>query len=303
MKPILFSLHAAPGLTRSICADGSIEEGNIEHRHFPDRESYIRLHTPVEGRPVVFLCGLDRPDERLVPLLLAADAARQQGAAMVGLVSPYLGYMRQDRAFQPGEAVSAPSFAAILSRHFDWLVTLEPHLHRIASLDEVYAIPTIAAQATEPIGDWIAGHIEQPFLIGPDRESAPWIERIAHHVDCDFAVLDKVRTGDREVAITGSLDGLSASMTPIVVDDIVSSGATMNAILDRIAEHSPAQAVYIAVHALAAQGSGSRAGPAHHARFISCNGVPHPSNQIDIAAPLLSDIHQLLERTQTGPPS
>ncbi len=294
MSALLFSLHAAASLSEQILADGAMEEGLIEHRRFPDGESYIRLHTPVAGRAVILLCGLDRPDERLMALLLAADAARQQGALQVGLVAPYLAYMRQDREFHAGEAVSAASFAAILSRHFDWLVTLEPHLHRIASLDEVFAIPAIAAQATEPIGDWITGHVERPFLIGPDRESAPWIERIARHAGSDYAVLDKERLGDRDVQITGSLDGLHANMTPIVIDDIVSSGATMEAIVGRIAQHSAAPTVYVAVHALAAEKDDADKQARPQARFISCNSVPHPSNQIDISAPLLTEIHKLL---------
>ncbi|TRD11619.1 ribose-phosphate diphosphokinase [Erythrobacter insulae] len=300
MSALLFPLHAAPDLTQRLLDDPVIGQGEIEHRRFPDGESYLRLHTPVRGRKVILLCGLDRPDDRLVTLLLAADAARAQGGTEIGLVAPYLAYMRQDCAFQSGEAVSAQSFAAILSRHFDWLVTLEPHLHRIASLDEVFDIPAIAAQASGPIGDWIASHVAHPFLIGPDRESAPWIRRIARHAECNFAVLDKVRRGDRDVQITGSLEGLHSDMTPVIVDDIVSSGATMAAILDRVASKSSAKALYITVHALTSQTYGAGKIGNHAARFISCNAVPHPSNQIDIAAPLLRGVHQLLGRPETG---
>jgi len=296
MKALLFPLHAAPDLTQHMLADRAIEEGIIEYRHFPDGESYVRLCTPVKGRPVIVLCGLDRPDERLTALLLAADAAREQGALQVGLVAPYLAYMRQDRAFQSGEAVSAPSFAAILSRHFDWLVTLEPHLHRVSHLDDIFSIPAIAAQATGPIGDWIANNIDQPFLIGPDRESAPWIERIAEHTNARFCVLEKIRKGDRDVEITGSLDDLRAGMTPVVIDDIVSSGATMAAILGRIVHHSSASSVCIVVHMLSAEQFGQTTQADHPASFISCNSVPHTSNRIDISAPLLTEVRELLER-------
>ena len=294
MNALLFSLHAADQLKGSLLADAGIDEGVIEHRRFPDGESYVRFHTPVEGRTVVLLCSLDRPDERVVALLLAADAARKQGARQIGLIAPYLAYMRQDRAFHDGEAVSAQSFAAILSAHFDWLVTLEPHLHRIASLDEVYTIPARAAQATGPIGDWIAKTIECPFLVGPDSESAPWVERIARHVGSGFAVLDKLRMGDREVRITGTIDGLEPHMTPVVVDDIVSSGGTMHAILKAIAERSAKPSVYIAVHALCETmpDIGNEFGSPD--RFVSCNSAAHPSNRIDIAAPLLAEVRELL---------
>ena len=39
-------------------------------------------------------------------LLFLADTLRKPVAETVGLVAPYLCYMRQDKAFQPGEAVS-----------------------------------------------------------------------------------------------------------------------------------------------------------------------------------------------------
>lgn len=297
MKPLLFSLHAAVDLKRSILSSGTIEEGAIEQRRFPDGEAYVRLDSPVDDRAVILLCSLDRPDERLVALLLAADAAREQGAHQVGLIAPYLAYMRQDRAFRSGEAVSARSFAAILSRHFDWLVTLEPHLHRIARLEELFCVPARAAKATVPIGEWIATNVERPFLIGPDSESASWIERIAQHVAAPFAVLEKQRLGDSKVQISGTLGGLQQDMTPVVIDDIVASGGTMAEIVQQTAKIANRPAIYIAVHALAKQlpqGIAKRKG---FDRFVSCNSVPHPSNQIDVAPPLLAETHDLIKLT------
>ena len=297
MKPLLFTLHAADYLVNSIVASDAFEPGKIEHRRFPDGESYIRLDTPMDDRAVVLLCSLDRPDQRIMPLLLAADAARQQGAHQVGLIAPYLAYMRQDKAFRSGEAISAHSFASILSRHFDWLVTIEPHLHRIASLGDVFRIPARAAEATGPIGDWIKANVDKPFLIGPDRESAPWIERIANHVGAPFAVLEKQRLGDREVQITGHLEGLQDCVTPVVVDDIVSSGGTMAEIIERIAQATSQPALYVAVHALAEKLTDRVTRSKGLSRLVSCNSVSHSTNEIDIAAPLIADAEDLIMQT------
>ena len=102
------------------------ELGAIETRHFPDGESYVRLHGDPSGRAVDLVCSLAQPDRQFLPLVFAADAARELGASAVNLVAPYLAYMRQDIRFQPGECISSLSFARLLSSTFDTLLTVEP---------------------------------------------------------------------------------------------------------------------------------------------------------------------------------
>src|SRR3546814_4803631 len=96
---------------------------DLETRRFPDGESYVRLLTDVTDKCVDLVCTLARPDEGFLSLVFAADAARDLGVREVTLVAPYLSYMRQDRRFQLGEAVSSKSFARLVSATFDRLVT------------------------------------------------------------------------------------------------------------------------------------------------------------------------------------
>jgi phosphoribosylpyrophosphate synthetase len=115
MSVIVLPLPGNEAMAQSIARAGDFELGQIETRRFPDGETYLRHLSPLKGRSVVLVCTLDHPDAKLVPLLFAANAAREQGARRVGLVAPYLAYMRQDRQFHAGEAVSARLFAAQLS--------------------------------------------------------------------------------------------------------------------------------------------------------------------------------------------
>ena len=98
----------------------------VELRRFPDGEHYVRLPTSTEA-DVLFATSLTGGSQKLLPLLFAADAARAQGAARVALMAPYLPYMRQDKAFHEGEAVTSRTFARLISSSFDWLVTVDPH--------------------------------------------------------------------------------------------------------------------------------------------------------------------------------
>src|SRR4051812_18253501 len=99
-------LFALPGCERAgerVHARVASEPGVAVVRSFPDGEIYVRIDTAVAGKDVVLVGSLDRPGEKLLPLLLLAATARDLGARRVGLVAPYLSFMRQDSRFHPGE--------------------------------------------------------------------------------------------------------------------------------------------------------------------------------------------------------
>ncbi|MEN1727122.1 MAG: ribose-phosphate pyrophosphokinase-like domain-containing protein, partial [Pseudomonadota bacterium] len=136
-------LIALPGnepLTHALAEQLGAVEVELDYRRFPDGESYLRLPDELKDEKVVLVASLDRPDDKIPSLLFAADLVRELGAARIGLVCPYLAYMRQDIRFHPGEALTSRSFARWLSAHLDWLVTVDPHLHRYKSLDEIYTL-------------------------------------------------------------------------------------------------------------------------------------------------------------------
>ena len=110
--------------------------------------------------------------------------------------------MRQDRRFKPGEAITSRQTAELLSNAFDWLVTVDPHLHRYGSLSEIYRIPTHVVHATPLISKWIREHVANPLIIGPDSESEQWVSAVANDAGSPYSVLEKVRRGDRDVEIS-----------------------------------------------------------------------------------------------------
>ncbi|MGK2881473.1 MAG: ribose-phosphate diphosphokinase [Mycobacterium sp.] len=284
MTRVLFELNAAPGLADALCARLGSERAELERRRFPDGESYLRYVTPVAGREVVLVCTLAQPDDKIASLLFAAAAARAQGATSVGLVAPYLPYLRQDMAFLPGEAVTSVTFAKLLSEHFDWLVTVDPHLHRYRELGEIYSIPAAAASATEVIADWIAVNVEQPcVIIGPDEESRQWVERIGHGLGATTTGLRKQRSGDFAVAIDGqALAGLGPGNV-VLVDDIASSARTMIEAVKLVQAAVAFAPVCVVVHPIFAGDAYELLLAAGAGRVVSTNAIEHASNAIDLA--------------------
>lgn len=271
----------------------------LESRRFPDGEIYLRVAGDVQGRDMAIVAQLRDPDPQVPGLLFLADALRDLGAASVGLVAPYLPYMRQDRRFQPGEAVTSSSFAKLVSTAFDWLVTVDPHLHRHAALGALYAIPAAVVPSAAAIAAWVQGRVARPHLIGPDDESAQWVSEVAALAGCPYTVLSKRRRGDREVQLV--LPDLQAlrGHTPVLVDDIIASAHTMAQAARQLLAQGHTAPVCVAVHAVFAGAAAAVLQAAGVAPVATCNTLPHPSNAIDVTGAVAEAICVEVEELRT----
>ncbi|WP_018317131.1 ribose-phosphate pyrophosphokinase [Bradyrhizobium sp. WSM2793] len=292
MNILLLPQPGNEAIARLVAATLGAQIGRVEQRKFPDEETYLRLDSDVNGKQVVVVCTLDRPDNKILPLLFLAATARELGAKRIGLVAPYLAYMRQDRRFNPGEAVTSRQFAKLVSESFDWLVTVDPHLHRYSSLSEIYSIPTKVVHAAPLISEWIRLNIPDPLIIGPDSESEQWVSAVASDAGAPYTVLQKLRRGDRDVEITIRNPHDLGGRTPVLVDDIISSGRTMIEATKLIAARTSGIPHCIAVHGIFADSSDALLAKAG-ARVITCNSIHHETNAIDIAPLLIHEIQDL----------
>jgi len=261
----------------------------IERHRFPDGELKLRLPAELPPR-VVLLRSLHRPNEKLVELLIAAPAARELGAQNLALVCPYLAYMRQDIAFSPGEAVSQRHVAGLLASRFDAVLTVDPHLHRVATLREVMpGCRAVSLSAAALIGAWVAQRVSRPLLIGPDEESAQWVREAARACfpAADHACCLKQRHGDNDVQVTlpASLDCRGRAV--VLVDDMASTGRTLGATA-RLVLAAGAGSVDVAVtHALFVGNALDELRTTGVGRVWSTDCVAHPSNAISVV-PLLA---------------
>lgn len=294
MKPVVIAMPGNEQLADQLAVHLALERVAAIVRRFPDGESHVRVEASIEDRHALIVCTLDHPDNKLVPLLLLACAVREAGARSVGLVAPYLAYMRQDTRFKPGETISARHIGAWISRHVDWLVTVDPHLHRIADLSQVYSIPSRVVHAADPVARWVRSQIRQPLLIGPDEESAQWVGDVARSANAPFVVLTKTRRGDRDVEVSVPEVERWRSYTPVLVDDIVSTARTMIETVGHLRRSGLAAPVCVAVHAVFAQSAFEDLRAAGAADIVSCDTIVHPSNRIALAPAIAASVRELL---------
>jgi ribose-phosphate pyrophosphokinase len=281
VKPVIFAMPGNEELGARLASRVAAEEGRLEYRKFPDDESYLRFATPVEGRSVALACALHKPDGKTLPLLLAAAALKDLGACRVGLAAPYLAYMRQDARFKEGEAITSFAFARLLSSGFDWIATIDPHLHRHATMNEIYSVPVSVGHATPVLASYLSSLGSGLFLVGPDEESEQWVSELGSAAELPFVTMRKTRLGDRSVAITFSGLEQFHCRRPILVDDMISSGHTMEVAVRQLTELGFVQTICLAIHGILADGALQRLERAG-ATVITTNTIPRPTAVLDI---------------------
>jgi ribose-phosphate pyrophosphokinase len=282
-RPMIFAAPGTEGFARSLIGSLGAEDGKADIRSFPDGETYIRVLSNVDGRLVVIVCSLFRPDEKLVPLYFLARSLREFGARHICLAAPYLSYMRQDKMFQPGEAITSEYFANLICSFADSIITVDAHLHRRDSLSEIYDIPGENLHAAVKIAEWISQNVRLPVLIGPDSESEQWVSEVASNARAPFTVLDKTRRGDHDVSVSVPNLENYRDRTPVLVDDIISTARTMIETVGHLRTLGMKTPICIGVHAVFAGDAYRELIGAGVERVVTCNTVPHETNRIDLS--------------------
>jgi len=198
--------------------------------------------------------------------------------------------MRQDIQFRSGEGITSCFFAKLMSQYLDSLVTIDPHLHRYNSLDEIYTLQSTVLHANPEVANWIKSNIENPLVLGPDSESEQWAASVAEMIGCPYIILSKERIADKEVQISPPDAKQFNHLTPVLIDDIISTGRTMIKTAEALKLEGFKAPVCIGVHAVFSDDAYAEMKKAYISKIITCNTIPHETNMIDLTTLLLEEI-------------
>ncbi len=245
MTPLIVSGSGHGALAAAIAAELGAELAEGALGRFPDGEQRVELTAAPRGRPVFLVQPLGSPiGERLLELLLLADACRRSGAGSVTAVVPYLGLARQDRVTREGQPLGARVLAEALETA-SLARILAVDLHGPAAVAS-FRTPIIQLTAVPAIARELAvGGTEGAVLVSPDLGAVKLCEAYAGLLRLPLAVIYKLRRSGSDVEVR-SVMGEVRGRRALVVDDMISTGGTIEAALDALLERGARPEVTVA---------------------------------------------------------
>ncbi|CAI48394.1 ribose-phosphate pyrophosphokinase [Natronomonas pharaonis DSM 2160] len=245
----------------------------VEYDRFADGERLVQV-PETDDRAVVVASTVS--DSAHVELLQLQDAARQQAEEVV-TVLPYMGYARQDAAFEDGQPVSARAIARAVATGTDRVLTVNPHETAVCDFFDVPATPVDAAgRLAEPLPS-----LSDPLFLSPDAGAIGLAETVSDaYGDGEVDYFEKTRTSDTEVEIEPS-DATTTGRDIVLVDDIVATGSTMSTAVAQLT--APARVFVTCVHPMLAANARTKLERAGVDAVYGTDTIERPVSAVSVA--------------------
>ena len=244
----LFAGPGNPALAEAVASWLQIPVGKMLYTQFPDGENYVRFEESVRGADVYFLQPTCPPvDTNLVVLLEAMDALRRASAWRITPVIPYYGYARQDKKDAPREPITAKLIADILTvAGANRVMCLDLHADAIQGffnipVDHLTAIHLFI----EYFASKLASGLEDVVIVSPDEGRVKKVRQVVQALKKPLAVGYKHHPTHGETEVT-HLAGDVRGKTPIIIEDMITSGGSILHAVDALLAHGCKPEIYVA---------------------------------------------------------
>lgn len=282
---------ASNRLSEALSTELGCELMDREIKRFPDGEVYVRIKGDVKDEDVIIV-QTTYPDANIIELMALQDAVTDDiGNGRLITVIPYFGYSRQDKKFNPGEAITARAMIRHLELYSDAMVLVD--LHAPAILNWAKKAKTVEAYATKAIAQYMKDK-DINFILSPDKGAIARAKRLADYMGLPSDYLEKTRIDGSTVKMKPkNLDVSGASV--LIVDDIIATGNTIIRATEQL-KNSGAQKVYAAcTHGLYTGGAIPKLEAVLDGLYSS-DTIESSTSRYSVASPVSESIKELLER-------
>ncbi|KDE58576.1 ribose-phosphate pyrophosphokinase [Halostagnicola sp. A56] len=252
---------------------------------FPDGETLAAV-PEFDGERAVIVASTVSNDAH-VELLQLQDAVREAGAEEVVTVLPYMGYGRQDDAFEAGHPISARAVARAISTGADRVLTVNPHERDVCEFFEPAATAVDAAgRLAEPLPD----ALEDPVFLSPDAGAIALAETVRDAYGTGKTdYFEKTRRSGTEVEITPS-DVEVAGRDVVVTDDIIATGSTMSEAVAVLSERGVERVFVTCVHPLLVHNAYTKLSSAGVEAIYGTDTVERPVSSVSVAPAIAEEL-------------
>lgn len=298
MKPCIICGSANPALGAAIARELGVAACESTIERFPDGEMRVEIQAPIRGRDVYIVEPTAPPvSDSLVELLLLGDAARRAGAARTIALIPYFGYARADRRTREGQPLASSVVGELLGRaHFERVVAVDLHAPAIEGsipvpVDHLSALPVLIQAIAAELPN-------NAIIVAPDLGAAKRAHIIARELRLPVAIVHKSRQSGTEVSVHAVVGDVS-DRSPILVDDMISTGGTIIAAAEALRAHGArSELVIAATHGLFVGPALDRLSMLNPRRILVTDSITppqHPLVETASIAPLLAEAIRRLD--------
>ncbi len=294
MRPLIVSGSAHPTLAEDLARELGCELASCLLQRFPDGEQDVEIQTSVRGQPVFVVQPLGHPvGEHLLELLLLADACRRGGARSVVAIVPYMGFARQDQVAKEGRPLGAKVVADLLGTGgLSQVIAVDLHSPVIAScvqapVAHLTAVPAVVEALRRIVH-------EDSVVVAPDLGAVKLADAYARLLALPLAVIYKIRVSPLEVAVHRVVGDVRGKR-PLVVDDMISTGTTVEAAVGALVDHGARGEIVVATtHGLFVGSATDRLNRPEVVRVVATDSLPlapRPPERLEVVrlAPLLAE--------------
>jgi len=258
-----------------------VKKGEILLKKFPDGEFYARVIGNIENENCVVVKSIYNSDE-LVKTILILDAVKRSKAKSIMLVAPYLTYMRQDKIFLDGEALSAEVVLKNLKNYVDKIFLINSHIFRESGEKTCYGIKIYNVDAFSEIAKYFK-NLKNPKIISPDEGASDMAKKCAKILKCESDYLIKKRDMVTGKIVTADKNLYVEGKDVLISDDIISSGGTMIEALKVIKKQNPASINLACVHGVFCDAENFLMLRILADEGVATNSIPNKVGNIDLS--------------------